>query len=275
MTQAQQRYIVPLRLPSKLLTALVLLLLFLHPSKAMTWASTWKDILSGGSPRWKVDDVAAKQQALSYISKHLSETQQQQPETSPENVKILCPLAGDDPFVHQAWKQGYSVTSIDLVPDAVAAMRNQFSTDDQQWNMEEKSNGSTVWNHERGRATLYAGDMMEKRHELLDTFDAVYDKDSFGALDKSMRQPFCQRLADYTKDGAIVYIEVKYKDENNPGRDAGPPFHVEKDDLMEPTSFGESFDFVASLGKVYDLPMPGMDQTAHILRRKPRGSGTE
>ncbi len=31
-------------------------------------------------------------------------------------------------------------------------------------------------------AMLYAGDMLERRTELEDQFDAIYDKDSFGIL---------------------------------------------------------------------------------------------
>ncbi|KAL3904384.1 MAG: hypothetical protein SGILL_010091 [Bacillariaceae sp.] len=233
----------------------------------MTWANTWKDILSGGSPRWKVDDVAIKQQALSYISKYMGSEQQQ--EEKKQNIRILCPLAGDDPFVHFAWKQGYSVTAIDLVPDALGAIRKQFAAE-KDWQMEIRPSGSKVWNHVSGRATLYEGDVLEKRTELLDSFDAVYDKDSFGALDKEMRQPFCMRLADYTKDGGIVYTEVKYKDANSPSRNFGPPFHVEKNDLMEATSFGGSFVYVDDLGKVYDLATTGVEQTAHVLQRKAR-----
>ena len=103
-----------------------------------------------------------------------------------------------------------------------------------------------------------------KRPELNGKFDAVYDKDSFGALQLDMRQPFCERLSEYCHEDAIVYIEVKNKES---GREAGPPYHVEKNDLMEATSFGDSFSHVASLGEVYPLSLPGMMQTGHILKR--------
>lgn len=234
----------------------------------MTWSSTWKDILKGGSGRWKIDDLSIKQTALAILEDYVSKSPLQTTTVS-SSLSILCPLAGDDPFVHQAWLKGHSVTSIDLVPEAVTAMRHQFSTVDEDWK-EEVQGSTTIWKHSSGRATLYVGDMMANRPELVGQFDAVYDKDSFGALDKELRQPFCSRLAEYTKDGAIVYTEVKFKDANSPGRHAGPPYHVEKDDLMEATSFGQSFTYIASLGQVYELPMPGMQQTGHILQRNPR-----
>jgi hypothetical protein len=259
----------------------------------MTWTNTWKDILNGGPKRWKIDDLGVKQRALAYIlAEHANHpaagtgtatanatagTESSESET-PARLHILCPLAGDDPFVQYVWSQGHSVTAIDLVPQAVEAMRHQFGGADDNdngddWKCEE--NGATaIWRHKSGRATLYQGDMLAKRSELLQRFDAVYDKDSFGALDKEMRPAFCQRLADYTKEGAIVYIEVKYKEDegSNPAgrRLMGPPFHVEQQDLMEPTSFGTSFDHVVSLGEVFPLNMPGMSQTAHILKRVAR-----
>ena len=33
----------------------------------MAWSDTWADILNGGSPRWKVDDMNSKKIALDYI----------------------------------------------------------------------------------------------------------------------------------------------------------------------------------------------------------------
>ena len=235
------------------------------------WHQTWKNILvEGGSKRWKVDDRNIKQQALATIQQYVSSAS-----ANKESLNILCPLAGDDPFVHEAWTQGHSVTSIDLVPEAVDAMREQFnngSEDEGTWTKDDDTAkpNTVVWKHSSGRATLYVGDMLQKRPELNQQFDVVYDKDSFGALDKDMRQPFCERIAEFLKDDGIVYTEVKYK-ANPESRMSGPPFHVEKDDLMESTSFGNTkFDYVDGLGSIYDLSMPGISQTAHILKRTPR-----
>lgn len=223
---------------------------------AMTWQATWQNILQGGPTRWKVDDLGAKKQALAFISEFISK------ETP---FKILCPLAGDDPFVQYAWSQGHDVTAIDLVPDAVDLMRQQFGGSNSDWTKEVSSPDSIVWKHKSGRATLYAGDVLQKRPELNGKFDAVYDKDAFGALALDLRKPYCQRLAEYCKPDAVVYTEVKNKES---GRELGPPYHVEKEDLMETASFGSNFDHVQSLGEVYPLNMSGMKQTGHVLKRK-------
>lgn len=224
----------------------------------MGWSDTWKDILDGGSKRWKVDDMDAKKIALQHISDNTSTS-------SP--LKILCPLAGDDPFVFHAWGQGHDVTAIDLVPEALAAMRSQFGSSDG-WTSSSKEDNGLIWKHESGRVTLYEGDMLKKRSELENSFDAIYDKDSFGALTKGLRLAFCARLSDYAKDGATLYIEVKNKPPA--GREYGPPYHVEKSDLMESTSFGLYFNHIASLGELYPLPTPGLQQTGHILKRMMR-----
>merc|ERR1719329_43586 len=244
---------------SVFLTLLIFLTLQIQVtlSFAMGWSETWKDILDGGNKRWKVDDMAAKNIALKHITDHTS---------SSSTLKILCPLAGDDPFVFYAWSEGHDVTAIDLVPEALAVLRTQFGSTDS-WTSEPKEDQGLIWKHESGRVTLYEGDMLKKRSELENQFDAIYDKDSFGALTKDLRPAFCERLSDYAKDEATLYIEVKNRDS---GRDQGPPFHVEKGDLMESTSFGPFFIHVASLGKLYSLPFPGMQQTGHILKRMMR-----
>jgi hypothetical protein len=219
---------------------------------AMTWKATWQDILSGGAQRWRVDDIQAKQIALGHILDH----------TDKKSLKILCPLAGDDRFVHYAWSQGHTVAAIDIVPEALEAMRFQFG-DSEDWSSSTTDDG-IVWKHKSGRALLYEGDMMKKRTSLVNTFDAIYDKDSFGALTLDLRAKFCERLSDYIKDNGTLYIEVKNK---NSGRDQGPPFHVEKQDLMEESNFGRCFEHMVSLGEVYALNMPTAIQTGHVLRR--------
>jgi hypothetical protein len=148
-------------------------------------------------------------------------------------------------------------------------MRKHFD-DDASWTKDDTSQPkTTIWKHSSGRATLCAGDMLQKRPEFHQQFDVVYDKDSFGALDKDMRSPYCQRLAEFLKDDGIVYTEVKHK-EDPAARSFGPPFHIEKDDLMEPSSFGTEFEYIDGLGNIYDLGMPGMSQTAHVLKRTRR-----
>ncbi|CAJ1954769.1 unnamed protein product [Cylindrotheca closterium] len=223
----------------------------------MGWSDTWKDILDGGNQRWKVDNLDAKKIALKHITDNTITS-------SARKLKILCPLAGDDKFVFHAWSEGHDVTAIDLVPEAVAAMRQQFGSSTDGWTSTPKEDEGLVWKHDSGRVTLYEGDMLKKRSELENSFDAIYDKDSYGALTKDIRPAFCQRLSDYAKDGATLYIEVKNKAS---GREHGPPFHVEKSDLMESTSFGPYFNHVTALGELYPLPMPGMQQTGHILKR--------
>ena len=245
-----------------------------------SWAATWADILNGGSKRWKVDDAEAKRAALAHIVRHHGRRGDDDDDDDGEDrpMRILCPLAGDDPFVHYAWSQGHDVTAIDIVPDALGVVRGHFGRDDDadddddDWSSSGDGDGSggggsvgTVWKHKSGRATLVEGDILTKRPEMHRSFDAVYDKDSFGALALGDRPGFCARISEFIKDGGTLYVEVKCKKQ---GRGSGgPPYHVEKEDLMEPTNFGGCFEYVCSLGEVYSLNMSGMTQTGHVLRR--------
>jgi len=223
----------------------------------MGWNDTWNDIISGGNPRWKVTNTEAHSKAFNHFQNHVK--------TEPTQTSVLCPLAGDDPFVYLLFKNGYSVTTIDLVPAAVEEMKKQFGCD-AVWTKNEKDNTIT-WSHDSGRANLMVGDALQQRPELTNAFDAVYDKDSFGALQKEMRKGYCIRIAEYVKRGGTVYLECKLRDNHEESKNQGPPFSLIKKDIMEETSFGNSFVYIKSLESVYDLSMP-MHQTGHILVRK-------
>jgi len=234
------------------------------------WSSTWNDILNGGNQRWKITCGESHEKAYAHFRYHVLNGNVANNETV-KNISVLCPLAGDDPFVRLLFQKGYSVTAIDLVAEAVDEMRKGFGDDDQDAWGKKESDGDVIWTHQSGRATLIVGDALKKRPNLNNSFDAVYDKDSFGAISQDLRKPFCERIADYTKDTAIVYLECKLKKGLVGVDTAGPPFSLRKDDLMETNNYGGSkFEYVEELGPIYELPgnmNAVMQQTGHILRR--------
>mmetsp|Transcript_27440 Transcript_27440/g.38615 ORF Transcript_27440/g.38615 Transcript_27440/m.38615 type:complete len:276 (+) Transcript_27440:147-974(+) len=267
------------------------------------WNDAWDDILNRNRPpQWKVDVIKAKSNALNHIETYYYNINNKGGATSSRSssptpsvtlssasssssssssllsspgLRIFCPLAGDDPFVKYAWDQGHDVTALDLVPAAIEAMKSQF---DGTWEKQEQSHdndagdstGTIIWTHESGRATLYQGDIFIERKELFNKFHAIYDKDSFGALEKSMRPTYCDLIAKYVdvdSGAGIVYIEAKIKANDHPERFTGPAYHVDHDDLMESSSFGKNFEYVISVGKVYEIPLPKMIETGHVLKR--------
>merc|ERR1712232_620105 len=126
--------------------------------------------MGGGNQRWKITQPSSHLAALSHIKKHCFKN-----DDKPRN--IFCPLAGDDPVPSLLWSQGHSVTTIDLVPDAVDAMKKAFGgASPGTWTREERDN-TVFWTHSSGRATLCTGDALQKRPEWFGSFDMVYDKD--------------------------------------------------------------------------------------------------
>jgi len=235
----------------------------------MGWSKTWDDISQGGSQRWKVNDSVIHQGVLSKLQQNFVIHGNESSIDENNKKNIFCPLAGDDPMVHLLWEQGHSVTAIDLVPLALERMRDQFQgTWTKEDNKSNRNDGMVVWRHESGRATQYQGDALVSIPELRKTFDFVYDKDSFGALRKDMREDFCARIAEYTKKDSIVYIEVKLRVDHEQTKDMGPPFSLKKEDLMDGRWYGGMFEHVEDLGSVYPLKMSGLQQTGHFLRRK-------
>ena len=86
----------------------------------MGWSDTWNDILSGGNNRWKITCDEAHKKALEHFQRHVpAPTCASAGAEDDAVVSVFCPLAGDDPMVYNLWKEGYSITTIDLVPAAV------------------------------------------------------------------------------------------------------------------------------------------------------------
>jgi len=228
----------------------------------MGWSDTWSDILDGGSQRWKVTDEESHMKVFSHFQTFVQK--------DPSDTHVLCPLAGDDPFVYLLFSQGYSVSAIDLVPEAIEELKITFKcSSEEDWKKEESDN-SLVWKHASGRATFIVGDALQKRPELVGKFDAVYDKDSFGALPKSLRKGFCARISEFTKKGGLIYLECKLKNNHEEVVNVGPPFSLKAENLMEEDNFGANFDYVKGLGSVYDLSVgmvANMQQTGHVMKR--------
>ena len=262
-------------------------------SKNNRWSTAWDDILSGGNPRWKISSEECHNRAYEHFRRFVPVPIAEDDDKEKKVISVFCPLAGDDPFVPLLYKKGYHVTAIDLVPEAIEAMKKQFGDNDDDdsniWTKKESSSSDEddnndddiIWTHKSGRVTLIVGDALKKRSYLNNSFDAVYDKDSFGALPISMRKSFCSRISEYTKINGILYLECKLKqpapsgterngqDDDNGGQ--GPPFSLTRDDLMENDNYGGSnkFEYVEGLGIVYELAenFATMKQTGHVLRR--------
>ena len=145
-------------------------------------------------------------------------------------------------------------------------MRLQFGGEDE-WSREELDTKLVQWTHSSRRVTIFEGDLFSLVAELKGSIDAVYDKDSFGALEKEDRPKYVDTVSYYLKHGGIVYTEVKYK-EAEEERQKGPPFHLKKDDLIQPDNFGKGFEYKKDLGELYKISMPNSKQTGHILVKK-------
>lgn len=267
------------------------------------WAGTWKDILQGGNPRWKITSEECHAKAYTHFKKYVpldrntdhNNNNNHHHEEKKKQISVLCPLAGDDPFIFLLYQKGYSVTAIDLVEDAINALKQRFDQGSPDtttnttaaaadatsccWTKTHEPDGDLIWKHRNGRVTFIVGDVTKPRPAFVNSFDAVYDKDSFGALPMTVRPAFCHRMLEYTKDRAILYLECKVKPGHHNATTTtvdtmGPPYSLRYEDIMDPTNYGgiNKFEYIAGLGPVYDLPsqMGGMQQTGHILQRTER-----
>ena len=76
---------------------------------ATHWDNVWDDIVGGGPGRWKAVDPDGIKIALQHISEHAQRSNEGE-----SHLRILCPLAGDDPFVHLAWEAGHTLYAVEV-----------------------------------------------------------------------------------------------------------------------------------------------------------------
>lgn len=79
------------------------------------WVDIWKDILSGGAPRWKNDEIFEfDTKHLELLREHLSSSS-----SSSSPSSILVPMCGDCLFIKTSIQNGFKVVGIEYSHDAV------------------------------------------------------------------------------------------------------------------------------------------------------------
>jgi len=178
----------------------------------MAWEDIWTDITNGGNQRWKsgeqetiVYDYIEKQGVIS------------------DGMKILVPLAGDSHFVPHLWSKGHAVAANEMVPLAVETLKS-LCGESHVWEVEHVKLGSKK--HSTEHLTIHECSVFD-----LDipagTFDLIYDKDAFGALEIADRSEYLKLMHRLLKVGGYVALLCRYREDKD--RLAGPPFHIDAD----------------------------------------------
>ena len=118
------------------------------------------------------------------------------------------------------------------------------------------------WVADNGRVRLWQADMFEERSSELGQIDVVHDKDSFGAIDPSLRDQYVALVRKYCKPGATVLLEAKQGPKMpNPG----PPFTVTEEQVKE--IWGKyGFELLDYKLDLYPFPGEGVHHQAFLLK---------
>eukprot|EP00013_Stygamoeba_regulata_P011159 CAMPEP_0177688034 /NCGR_PEP_ID=MMETSP0447-20121125/34448_1 /TAXON_ID=0 /ORGANISM="Stygamoeba regulata, Strain BSH-02190019" /LENGTH=236 /DNA_ID=CAMNT_0019198319 /DNA_START=61 /DNA_END=771 /DNA_ORIENTATION=- len=230
-----------------------------------TWDDLWTDIVSGGNMRWKRGEAEGNyKRQFEFLHRELTK---HHPDRS--TFRFLVPLSGDCPFVRYAWSLGHSVCAVDLSKVALAALRAQFAEDSVSWEESQLGeDGARVWRSQDGRLEVVCCELItsEATGQLVSGFDAVLDKDAFGALAPEVREAYVKRITPLLAPHAQVLLEGKQRREED--REAGPPFHL---DLDKVKTRWPDFD-VVYLGEMPEQPydIASMKQIGfHLTAKQP------
>eukprot|EP00164_Ancoracysta_twista_P018615 GFYU01032326.1.p1 GENE.GFYU01032326.1~~GFYU01032326.1.p1 ORF type:complete len:252 (-),score=40.61 GFYU01032326.1:51-740(-) len=227
---------------------------------AAQFDETFKDIYSGGNPRW-TSGAASKdwlhkyQNIIEFIPNH-------------GGMKLLAPLCGDDYFVKHAWDMGLDVTGVEWSGVAMNKMKEYFSQENSV-EFQQPPGGSDVVQSSSERVSLFnvgwdAFGPYAAANEA-DKYDIIYDKDAFGYLKPEERAAYVETLDKVLKPKGFIYMEVKNRADGGP---EGPPFHVGAEQIEKQWSkYGAKIvkDFGVQPG--VKLP-PGMTHVAFMLQRE-------
>eukprot|EP00051_Salpingoeca_urceolata_P010317 m.125920 g.125920 ORF g.125920 m.125920 type:complete len:251 (-) comp16664_c0_seq5:894-1646(-) len=237
------------------------------------WTETWGEILSGGNQRWKDGEQFGNyEREAAYLQEHGALPAPGAADA--HKVHVFAPLAGDSPLPsHLFRKFGHSVSALDFVEAACDAMRSRFSGDGDDGVAFEASDSSDVpegmklWTAkgaDGNEARVWCGDFFVELPSEVGRADVVFDKDSFGAIEREDRQRYLALVARYLKPNGYVLLEVKDKDE---GKDAGPPFHFTKEDIE--TLWGaHGFRIVDHQPSLYKVSRTTFRQQGFLLQKK-------
>ena len=217
------------------------------------WEEDW-DKIQAGEKFWKTGEEANTPQLyLSYFNKLF-------PSSKPH---IFIPLCGDYPFVHLAWSEGYTVSALEFIPTAVERLKGQFEGGEEAWEGSECPGGKK-WVYAKGRMVVYQADVFVENPELVNVFDAVLDKDAFGAIEKDERARYIELVAKYLKKGGILVSETKKKTE---GLDEGPPYHLLEEEMRKEWEREGGLVYEEFMGSMYEWPGGKFDALHHRMKK--------
>jgi thiopurine S-methyltransferase len=147
-----------------------------------------------------------------------------------EKGRILVPLCGKTMDLDWLMKQGYSVTGVEFVPEAVLALEARWGPPSKK-----VQHGSFVRRDWGDQCTILQGDIFDLPGAQLPAFDGVWDRAALVALNPTTREQYASVLKGAVGPGGGILLRTFAYDQSKMD---GPPFSVERS-LVEEKLFGD------------------------------------
>ncbi|XP_064606936.1 probable thiopurine S-methyltransferase [Liolophura sinensis] len=143
-----------------------------------------------------------------------------------EKIKILVPLCGKSLDIKWLYDQGHTIVGIECSEMAVKAF---FQEQRLEYQAEGLSKGrGKLYQNSDGKIKLYQMDLFEFTKEDEGLFDAIWDKNSFIAVNKVDRKKYCETILSLmSKDSSYLLDVFNY----DPDQFTGPPHNVSRQDV--------------------------------------------
>jgi thiopurine S-methyltransferase len=177
----------------------------------------------------------------------------------PDNSRIFVPLCGKSRDIGWLLTQGHRVVGVELSPLAIEQLFSELGV---------KPELSTVGNLKHYGAVnidIFVGDIFDLTADLMGPVDAVYDRAALVALPSELRQKYSSHVYDITKATPQLLICFEYDQTAM----AGPPFSIDKDELVR--VYSASYNLAALASAPVTGGLKGIcpaQETAWLLRKR-------
>lgn len=183
----------------------------------------WKDAWKGNRLGWHFQCINP------ILEKHMDSLIGQR-----KNIKMFFPLCGKSVDMKWMYDLGHEVVGVEI---SELACRQFFTEQNIEFTEEDvQSVNGKVYRSKDKRISLYSFDLFLFNKDVHGTFEAVFDRGAFEAIDKIDRKKYADTMGDIMAPGGRILLTTFDYDPNEYG---GPPHNIPEEDVNK--YFGEVF----------------------------------
>jgi len=204
--------------------------------------------------KWQNNDIGFHNDSVHpLLAKHWSQVNTQ------KASRVFLPLCGKTVDIAWLLSQGHHVVGIELSKLAITQLFTELRLEP------EINEVGTLLHYHADNIDIFVGDIFDLSSELLANVDMIYDRAALVALPPDVRRDYSSHLKRITNNAPQLLICFEYDQKLI----AGPPFSIEKQELMQ--HYGDCYNLSFIEGNMVEGGLKGQCpavETVWLLQSK-------